>query len=67
MYRIRDKIVKKPCYLAKVCAREFKKKQVWGKLFSLQLSVHEYRLTILCERGTKLFQEVRDNFLKIPG
>ena len=67
MYHIGDKIVKQSCYFAKVCDREFKKKHIWIKIFSLQLSVHEYRLTILFERGTKLFQDVRVNFLKIPG
>ena len=47
------KIVKQSCYFAKVCDREFNKKYIGVNLFSLQLWLHEYRLTILCEKCTK--------------
>ena len=49
----RDKIVKQSCYFVKICEREFNKKHIGVNLFSLQLCVHEKRMTILCEKGTK--------------
>ena len=52
-YRDKNKIVKESCYFAKVCNREFNKKDIGVNLFSLQLCVHEYRFRILCEKGTK--------------
>ena len=57
------------CYFAKVCAREFNKKHIGVNLFSLQLCIHEKRLTVLSEKKTpqNLFQEVGDHFLKFPG
>ena len=46
------KKVKQSCYFAKVCDREFNKKQIGVDLFSLQLSLTEYRLTLLCRKDT---------------
>ena len=57
----------KSCYFAKVCDRVFNKKHIWVNIFSLQLSVHEYRLTICVKRAQNLYQDVLDKFLKIPG
>ena len=36
-----------------ICDCEFKKKVHRGQLISLQLRIHEYWLTILCENDTK--------------
>ena len=45
--------MKQACNFAKVCDREVNQKYIGVIIFSLQLCVHEYRLKILCENGTK--------------
>ena len=46
--------MKQSCFFAKVCDREFNKKHIGVNLFSLQLCVHPYRLTILYEEDTNI-------------
>ena len=63
-------IRKQSCYFDKVCDREFNRKHIEVNLFSLQLFIHEKRLTVLSEKKKNtqnLFQEVGDHFLKFPG
>ena len=38
---------------AQVCDREFNKEHIGVNLFSLQRSLHEYRLIIVYEKGSK--------------
>ena len=40
-------------YYAQVCDREFSKEHIGVNLFSMQHCLHEYRLIILYEKGTK--------------
>ena len=54
-------------FFCKICDGEFNKKHIGVTLFSLQLCVHEYMLIILCEKGTKLFQDAGGYFLKFSG
>ena len=60
-------MVKQSCYFANVCDREFNKKHIGVNLFSLQLCLHEYTFTILCDKGITCVQDVWDYFLKILG
>ena len=46
--------MKQSCYFAKVCDREFNKKHIGVNVFSLQLCVHAYRLTISYEYDTNV-------------
>ena len=61
------KIMKQSCYFAKACDREFNKKHIGVNLFSLQLCLHEYMLTIFVIKASNLFQDVGDYFLGILG
>ena len=56
--------MKQSCYFTKVCDREFNIKHIVVNLFSLQLCVHEYRLTILCERSIKVVSRCWGLFLE---
>ena len=46
-------IRKQSCYFDKVCDREFNRKHIEVNLFSLQLFIHEKRLTVLSEKKKK--------------
>ena len=59
--------MKQSCYFAKVCDREFNKKHIGVNLFLLQFCVHEYRFTILCEKGTKFVSRCWELLLEDSG
>ena len=59
--------MKQSCYFAKVCDREINKRVIGVNLFSLQLCVHEYRLLILCEKGTTFVSRCWELLLEDSG
>ena len=46
---------------AKVCDGKLNKKHIGVNLFSSRLYEHELMLTIVCEKGQNLFQDVGDS------
>ena len=55
------------CYFAEVCDHEFNKKHIRVNLFSLQLWLHEYRLTILYEKWTRFVSRCGGLLLEDSG
>ena len=59
--------MKQSCCFAEACGRDFNKKHMGVNKLLLQLCVHEYKLTTLCEKGTQFVSRCWGLLLEISG